>query len=77
VATVVATVRALPQEQAAGPGGQQGSLPWWLPPVAGMAIFLPVALGVTLGGPLPPGDGGLFYLMARQWETTPSHMEGA
>jgi hypothetical protein len=30
-----------------------------------MALFLPVALGVTLGGPLPPGDGGLFYLMAR------------
>jgi hypothetical protein len=33
--------------------------------MAGMALFLPVALGMTLGGPLPPGDGGLFYLMAR------------
>ena len=61
----MAAVGALSQEQATGPGGPQGQLPWWLLPVAGMAIFLPVALGVTMGGPLPPGDGGLFYLMAR------------
>lgn len=61
----MATVGALRRGEAAGGERQQGRLLRWLPPVAGMALFLPVALGVALGGPLPPGDGGLFYLMAR------------
>jgi len=58
----VAAVGTIRQQEVTGAEGQ---LLRWLPPVAGMALFLPVALGVTLGGPLPPGDGGLFYLMAQ------------
>jgi hypothetical protein len=61
----VAAVGTIRQQEATGAEGQKGQLLRWLPPMAGMALFLPVALGMTLGGPLPPGDGGLFYLMAR------------
>ena len=61
----MAAVGTIRQQEVTGAEGQKGRLLRWLPPVAGMALFLPVALGVTMGGPLPPGDGGLFYLMAR------------
>jgi len=58
-------VEALRWAEAVAAERRWGQLLRWLPPVAGTALFLPVALGVALGGPLPPGDGGLFYLMAQ------------
>jgi 4-amino-4-deoxy-L-arabinose transferase-like glycosyltransferase len=43
------------------------ALPWSALTLALVPLlFLAIALRYCLGGPLPPGDGGLFYLIARQ-----------